>query len=202
MVCGKYRAHHTVCCTAQACYELEGKCYSTYGLEYKPGFDDAVRSANYAWRLTSLTSPLIPVHHMDPERDRSLDAPRIRHGRRHACRDQRASRPSRTTRTPSLPLPFPLHPSRYTQYIIFNLGISENFGYVDFDHLTFPTTMSVDWVRVYQAPDALNIGCDPKDFPTAAYISQYAEAYSNPNLTTWVDDYKQPTPKNSFLGQC
>jgi hypothetical protein len=31
--------------------------------------------------------------------------------------------------------------------------------------------MSVDYIRVYQSSDAINIGCDPKDFPTAAYIN-------------------------------
>jgi len=28
------------------------------------------------------------------------------------------------------------------------------------------------------------------------------EAYTNPNLTTWVDDYKQTIPKNKLMGQC
>lgn len=28
------------------------------------------------------------------------------------------------------------------------------------------------------------------------------EAYTNPNLTTWRDDYKMPFPKNSFLESC
>ncbi|KAI0695135.1 beta-glucan synthesis-associated [Cytidiella melzeri] len=87
-------------------------------------------------------------------------------------------------------------------YIIANLGMSENFGHVDLDHLTFPATMRIDYIRVYQDPDALNYGCDPKDFPTEAYINTYIEAYTNPNLTTWRDDFKQPFPKNSFLGQC
>ncbi|SJL05545.1 related to KRE6-glucan synthase subunit [Armillaria ostoyae] len=87
-------------------------------------------------------------------------------------------------------------------YIIVNLGMSENFGYVDLDHLTFPTTMSIDYIRVYQPKDSINIGCNPDDFPTQAYIEEYIEAYTNPNLTTWVDDYKQPFPKNSFLKQC
>lgn len=32
--------------------------------------------------------------------------------------------------------------------------------------------MRVDYVRVYQAKDSLNYGCDPEDFPTAAYINQ------------------------------
>jgi beta-glucan synthesis-associated protein KRE6 len=80
--------------------------------------------------------------------------------------------------------------------------MSTNFGTVDLDHLLFPATMSVDWIRVYQPSDAINVGCDPKDFPTADYIAQYSEAYTNPNLTTWRDDYGQPFPKNSFLGQC
>ena len=57
-------------------------------------------------------------------------------------------------------------------YIIANLGMSRNFGYVDLEHLTFPTVMKVDYIRVYQDPDLKNIGCDPESFPTAAYINQ------------------------------
>jgi hypothetical protein len=83
--------------------------------------------------------------------------------------------------------------------------------------------MRVDWIRVYQPKGQQpNIGCDPKDFPTAAYIKQcvilflllgffviadlvdgrYIEAYTNPNLTTWRDDYKQPFPRNRLLEPC
>lgn len=65
------------------------------------------------------------------------------------------------------PRPVPLEP----MYIIFNLGISPNFGAIDFDHLTFPAKLKVDWVRVYQDPDAISYGCDPKDYPTAEYIN-------------------------------
>ena len=47
-----------------------------------------------------------------------------------------------------------------------NLGFSLNFAHgVDLSTITFPTTMLVDYVRVYQPPDAHNIGCDPEDFP-------------------------------------
>ena len=56
--------------------------------------------------------------------------------------------------------------------MIFNLGISPNFGFIDFEHLTFPTTMSVDYVRVYQNPDNINIGCEPDGFPTQDYITK------------------------------
>ncbi|KAK7064355.1 glycoside hydrolase family 16 protein [Favolaschia claudopus] len=87
-------------------------------------------------------------------------------------------------------------------YIIANLGMSENFGEVDFEHLTFPAVMRVDYIRVYQPKDAINIGCDPSNFPTQAYVNEYIEAYTNANLTTWRDDFKQPFPKNKRLGQC
>ncbi|KAJ3550293.1 hypothetical protein NMY22_g568 [Coprinellus aureogranulatus] len=87
-------------------------------------------------------------------------------------------------------------------YILINLGMSENFGGVDFDHLTFPATMRVDWIRVYQSGNTINVGCNPKEFPTEDYIKDNLAAYMNPNLTTWTDDYGQPFPKNSYLGQC
>lgn len=94
--------------------------------------------------------------------------------------------------------PIPQEP----MYIIMNLGMSTNFGPVDLEHLPFPVHMRVDYIRVYQPSNARNVGCDPKDFPTADYINTYIEAYTNPNLTTWKNDFKQPFPKNSFLGQC
>ncbi|KAG6837721.1 hypothetical protein H0H93_003523 [Arthromyces matolae] len=87
-------------------------------------------------------------------------------------------------------------------YIIVNLGMSENFGEVDFEHLIFPATMKIDYIRVYQPSNAINYGCSPSAFPTADYISTYAEAYTNPNLTTWVNDYKQPFPKNKLIDSC
>ncbi|CEL58500.1 Beta-glucan synthesis-associated protein KRE6 OS=Saccharomyces cerevisiae (strain ATCC 204508 / S288c) GN=KRE6 PE=1 SV=2 [Rhizoctonia solani AG-1 IB] len=87
-------------------------------------------------------------------------------------------------------------------YILANLGMSYNFGPIDFEHLVFPAYMLVDYIRVYQPADQQNIGCDPPDFPTANYINTYIEAYTNPNITTWVDDYKQRMPKNRLIDQC
>ena len=65
------------------------------------------------------------------------------------------------------------HVEHCGQYLIVNLGMSYNFGFVDLEHITFPTVMKVDYVRVYQDPDHINVGCDPEDFPTAAYINEY-----------------------------
>ncbi|KAJ3910134.1 beta-glucan synthesis-associated [Lentinula edodes] len=145
------------------CYFSGGGCYSVYGFEYKPGYDDAyiswIANGEQKWTIN-------------------------------------AGGTAADTRVEISARPIPQEP----MYLLANLGISTNFGDVDFEHLTFPTSMAIDWIRVYQPKDATNIGCDPKDFPTAAYV--YLEAYTNPNLTTWRNDYKQPFPKSSFLGQC
>ncbi|KAJ7071182.1 beta-glucan synthesis-associated [Mycena amicta] len=94
--------------------------------------------------------------------------------------------------------PIPQEP----MYIIANLGMSLNFGTVDFERLTFPAVMRIDYIRVYQPKNAINIGCDPTDFPTQAYINEYIEAYTNPNLTTWSGDFGQKFPRNKLLDQC
>lgn len=70
----------------------------------------------------------------------------------------------------SLPPCTPLIVPSTAQYLIANLGMSQNFGAIDYDKLQFPTTLRIDWVRVYQDPNNINIGCDPPDFPTAEYI--------------------------------
>ncbi|KAI0305008.1 beta-glucan synthesis-associated [Russula brevipes] len=88
------------------------------------------------------------------------------------------------------------------QYIIVNLGMSPGFGKIEFDKLQFPTTMKIDYIRVYQDPNKVNVGCNPPGFPTEQYIQKYLEAYTNPNLTTWQDDFGQPFPKNNLTSQC
>ncbi|WFD14997.1 hypothetical protein MARU1_001008 [Malassezia arunalokei] len=74
-------------------------------------------------------------------------------------------------------------------YIIMNLGISKNFGDVEWDDIMegFPYEMAVDWVRVYQDPDdpESDTGCSPEDMPTSSYIERHMEAYTNTNLTVW-----------------
>lgn len=159
------QATSCVSTTNQQCYQLGSGCFSTYGFEYKPGYDNAyitwINNGKAAWTLQAAAVG-------------ANDLAKISH-----------------RQIPPEPL-----------YIIVNLGISTNFGDIDFEHLTFPAIMRVDWIRVYQPSNAVNIGCDPKDFPTKAYIDEYLEAYTNPNLTTWHDDFKQPVPKNRLVDQC
>ncbi|PPQ63460.1 hypothetical protein CVT24_004992 [Panaeolus cyanescens] len=111
--------------------------------------------------------------------------------------------------------PIPQEP----MYIIANLGLSLKFGFVDFENLIFPATMSVDYIRVYQPAGSVNVGCNPKDFPTTDYINRYAtisfkisvvdgvllnrhmDAYTNANFTLW-SEVGEPWPKNKLVDQC
>lgn len=81
-------------------------------------------------------------------------------------------------------------------YLILNLGISENFGAIDYEGLEklWPVTMLVDYVRVYQDPDNINIGCDPPDFPTYDYIERWKDVYYNPNIVSlfWCPQDRVP----------
>ena len=52
--------------------------------------------------------------------------------------------------------------------------ILASFQKQDFKHLTFPVSMYIDYVRVYQRDDITDgVGCDPASRPTADYIQKY-----------------------------
>ncbi|KAF8810897.1 beta-glucan synthesis-associated, partial [Phlegmacium glaucopus] len=79
--------------------------------------------------------------------------------------------------------------------IILNLGMSPNWQPIDLSTMIFPAEFKIDYVRVYQRKGQTNTGCNPKNYPTADYITNHLEAYTNPNLTSWP----WPTPKNSLF---
>ena len=62
-------------------------------------------------------------------------------------------------------------------YIIFNLGMSKDFGEVDIQNLPFPSQMVIDYIRLYQRPNKINVGCDPPDYPTAQWIACHKDNY-------------------------
>ncbi|PPQ67320.1 hypothetical protein CVT25_005904 [Psilocybe cyanescens] len=162
---GTQQATSLTSITNPNCYEQSGACYSLYGFEYRPGFDNGY----ITWVANNKTSWTLNAPGMGPDPSVEISARPV---------------------------------AKEPMYLIANLGMSRSFGPVDLAHLTFPVHMKVDYIRVYQPKNAINIGCDPKEFPTKKYIDRYNEAYVNPNLTTWVDDYQQSWPKNSFLKQC
>ncbi|CAG8523539.1 8415_t:CDS:2, partial [Scutellospora calospora] len=75
--------------------------------------------------------------------------------------------------------------SEESMSIVINLGMSEGFNHIDLNNLKFPSTMYVDYVRVYQDPLKVKVSCDPPDHPTSDYIKKHFNAYTNPSLTTW-----------------
>jgi len=85
------------------------------------------------------------------------------------------------------------------QYLIMNLGMSTNFGPVSLDNILFPVHMRVDWIRVYQPEGKTNVGCDPKDFPTQAYIKQFEEAYASAFFFRFLNSYEILTDQWAFI---
>lgn len=152
--------------TDPSVYEKSGGNYSTYGLEYNPGYG---HEGYIAW-------------HIADENRYTVFADAMRAVPELGIADRFV------TGEP--------------MYMILNNGISNNFGGIDWDGLrgTFPNVMSIDWVRVYQRRDRINVGCDPPSMPTAAYIDYYRDAYTNPNLTTW-ESLGENSIKNAILHQ-
>jgi hypothetical protein len=90
-------------------------------------------------------------------------------------------------------------------YLIINLGQSPNFTPYISPDIQYPVAMFVDWIRVYQPKGQLNYGCSPPGMPTADYINENIEAYTNPNLTLWttaINGYNKTFPRNSLKDQC
>lgn len=85
--------------------------------------------------------------------------------------------------------------------IIMNLGISNNWAYIDWPSINFPVHMMVDYVRIYQPEDAISMTCDPEDHPTTDYIQQHLNIYSDPNITTF-EDGGYTFPKNLLVHGC
>ncbi|KAF8191607.1 beta-glucan synthesis-associated protein-domain-containing protein [Mycena galopus ATCC 62051] len=87
-------------------------------------------------------------------------------------------------------------------YLVFNLGMSPNFQHQDFEHMQFPAQMLIDYVRVYQQHGTSNgLTCDPPERPTANYIADHIDAYSNANLTQWAQA-GYTFPRNSLYDGC
>ncbi|PSK36163.1 hypothetical protein B9Z65_5978 [Elsinoe australis] len=86
--------------------------------------------------------------------------------------------------------------------IILNLGISPSWTNIQFDKLSFPTVMRIDYVRVYQREGKEMVTCDPPGYPTTRYIAEHPEAYNNPNYTQWTEIPGYSWPKNELMHGC
>lgn len=91
--------------------------------------------------------------------------------------------------------------SQEPQSIILNLGFSTNWDNINYGELVFPTTMRIDYVRIYQKPGESSVTCDPPGYETTEYIKNHPKAYRNPNVTTW-DETGYGWPKHKLNTDC
>lgn len=68
--------------------------------------------------------------------------------------------------------------------------------------MIFPSEYLIDYVRVYQRKDEVNIGCDPSDFPTAKYINDHLEAYMGELYLNLVFFFHGFFPLTIFFFRC
>ncbi|KAF8810902.1 SKN1-domain-containing protein [Phlegmacium glaucopus] len=69
--------------------------------------------------------------------------------------------------------------------IILNLGMLPNWQPIDLSTMIFPAEFKMDYVRVYQRKGQTNMGCNPKNYPTADYITDHLEAYTSMCIFTF-----------------
>lgn len=72
---------------------------------------------------------------------------------------------------------------------VMNFGISNSWAYIDWNGFNFPLAMLIDYVRLYQPENAINLTCDPEDYPTYDYIEAHPNAYQNNNITSWAENW-------------
>lgn len=89
--------------------------------------------------------------------------------------------------------------SKEPMSMILNFGISQNWAYIDFPSIVFPSYFEIDSVRIYQPKDQISVTCDPHDYPTYDYIEKHPLAYKNWNKTSWTAA-GYSVPKNSLVG--
>ncbi|EPS45326.1 hypothetical protein H072_681 [Dactylellina haptotyla CBS 200.50] len=95
------------------------------------------------------------------------------------------------------------HISQEPMSVVLNLGLSHSWAYIDFPAINeaLPTTMYIDYVRIYQPEGEEMITCDPPGYPTTDYIQKHLNAYTNPNLTSWKSAGYE-FPQNTLMNGC
>lgn len=86
--------------------------------------------------------------------------------------------------------------------LIFNMGLSKIWNpKLQVQKLKLPAKFYIDYIRVYQPLDSIELTCDPDDFATSSYIDSHANAYTNWELNTW-NDAGYEFPRNSLENKC
>ena len=80
--------------------------------------------------------------------------------------------------------------------LVINTAIGTwNGGMSALDGKHWPASFWIDYVRVWQPKGELNIGCNPPDYPTRAYIEANQEWYGEPVTPSGYDTCPEVYPK-------
>ncbi|KAI5962063.1 hypothetical protein KGF57_001508 [Candida theae] len=86
--------------------------------------------------------------------------------------------------------------------LIFNMGLSKVWNpRLKIEKLQLPAKFYIDYVRIYQPSDLVELTCDPDDFPTSVYINTHMNAYIDWELSTW-SEAGYGFPRNSLENKC
>jgi len=82
--------------------------------------------------------------------------------------------------------------------LVMNTAIGTwNGGMTALDGKHWPARFYVDYVRVWQIEDEMNIGCNPPDYPTKTYIQNNHEWYGEPALPSGYDTCPEIYPASA-----
>ena len=83
--------------------------------------------------------------------------------------------------------------------LVINTAIGTwNGGMSALDGKHWPASFWIDYVRVWQPKGELNIGCNPPDYPTKAYIEANQEWYGEPVTPSGYDTCPEVYPKSAY----
>lgn len=92
--------------------------------------------------------------------------------------------------------------SEEPMYVLLNVGMAPNFQQIQFNDLTYPSKMRVDYVRIYQREGVRDgLTCNPPNRPTTDYINRHINAYTNWELTNWTHAGNE-FPRNRLYDGC
>ena len=82
--------------------------------------------------------------------------------------------------------------------LVMNTAIGTwNGGASALDGKHWPALFYVDYVRVWQRKEEMNIGCNPPDYPTKKYIENHAEWYGEPAKPSGYDTCPEIYPASA-----
>jgi len=153
-------------------FQEAGQRFVTYGVEYEPDWSGDGKNSYVTWYVDGKPSWTVFGSALGPQKDQDIGQRLI-----------------------------PVEPMS----IIMNLGMAPGFQPVRFtgaNAMTLPTSMLVNYVRLYQADgQSSKVSCDPPDHPTADYINSHLDLYLNHDYVRF-NQSNHTWSKNAIMDGC